>query len=67
MAESDPGLLVPRAAIKFEGDSATVLRVEGEKVRRPVAVTILSSDPYNYAVACNGALKEGDRILSRYY
>lgn len=67
MAESDPGLLVPRAAIKFEGDLATVLRVEGEKVRRPVAVTILSSDPYNYAVACNGALKEGDRILSRYY
>jgi HlyD family secretion protein len=67
IAESEPGLLVPRSAVKFEGHLATVLRVEGEKVRGPVAVTIVSSDPYNYAVADNGALKKGDRIVSRRY
>ncbi|HYK88117.1 MAG TPA: HlyD family efflux transporter periplasmic adaptor subunit [Acidobacteriota bacterium] len=67
LAESDPGLLVPRSAVKFEGESAVVSRIEGEKGRRAVAVTILSSDPYHYTVADNGALKRGDRILSRWY
>ena len=67
LAESESGLLVPRSAVKFEGDSATVLRIEGEKVRRPVAVTILATDPYQYSVAGNGALRKGDRVLSHWY
>jgi multidrug efflux pump subunit AcrA (membrane-fusion protein) len=67
MAESEPGLLVPRSAVKFESDAAMVLRIEGEKVRRPVAVTILATDAFDYSVAANGALRKGDRILSRWY
>jgi hypothetical protein len=42
------------------------MRLEGEKDRRAVAVTVLSADPVYYAVADDGALKEGDRILSRW-
>jgi multidrug efflux pump subunit AcrA (membrane-fusion protein) len=66
VAETGPQLLVPRAAIQFDSDSAKVLRLEGENLRRPVAVTIIAADPIYYAVAGNGALKEGDRILSRW-
>jgi HlyD family secretion protein len=58
-------LLVPRAALLFQPDSLTVTRIENEKERRPVAVTILASDSVHYAVAANGALREGDRILLR--
>ncbi|MGH9826998.1 MAG: efflux RND transporter periplasmic adaptor subunit, partial [Blastocatellia bacterium] len=58
-------LLVPRSAVRFgEGGSAEVIRVEGESNRaRVVAVTIKGSDPVSYAVADNGVLKEGDRIV----
>jgi multidrug efflux pump subunit AcrA (membrane-fusion protein) len=59
-------LLVPRAAVQFDGASAQVMRLEGQKDRRAVAVTVLSADPVNYAVADDGALKEGDRILKRW-
>ncbi|MEK6322204.1 MAG: efflux RND transporter periplasmic adaptor subunit [Acidobacteriota bacterium] len=59
-------LLVPRSAVQFEGGSAQVVRVEGEKGRRSVAVTVVSADPIHYAVADDGVLKEGDRILSRW-
>jgi HlyD family secretion protein len=65
--ESKPELLVPRSAVRFEKESAAVLRLEGAKRQRPIAVTALSSDPYFIAVADNGALKEGDRILSRWH
>jgi multidrug resistance efflux pump len=64
--ESGTELLVPRSAVRFEKDSAVVLRSEGENLRRPVAVTILSCDPLSYAVAGNGALREGDRIFTRW-
>lgn len=59
-------LLVPRSAVQFEGGSAQVMRLEGDKDQRVVAVTVLSADPLNYAIADDGVLKEGDRILSRW-
>ena len=59
-------LLVPRSAVQFEGGSAQVMRIEGEADRRAVAVTVLAADPLNYAIADDGVLKEGDRILSRW-
>jgi HlyD family secretion protein len=58
-------LLVPRSAVQFEGGSANVIRIEGDKGRRSVAVIVVAADPINYAVADDGVLKEGDRILSR--
>jgi RND family efflux transporter MFP subunit len=65
VAEHSSQLLVPRAAVRFDTDSPTVTRLEGENQRRPIAVTILASDPVHYAVADNGALKEGDRVISQ--
>ncbi len=59
-------LLVPRSAIEFEGDTAAVMRLEGEKQMRPVAVTVIAADAAHSAVAEGGVLKEGDRILSRW-
>jgi len=59
-------LLVPRSAVQFEGGSAQVIRIEGEKGKRSVAVTVIAADPSNYAVADDGVLKEGDRISSRW-
>jgi len=59
-------LLVPRSSVQFEGGSAQVMRLEGDKDRRAVAVTILSADPLHYAVADDGVLREGDRILTRW-
>ena len=59
-------LLVPRSSVQFEGSSAQVMRLEGDKDRRAVAVTILSADPLHYAVADDGVLREGDRILTRW-
>ena len=56
-------LLIPRAAASFNGAEITVLRMEGENKRRPLAVTILAADPLHYAVAANGGLQEGDRIF----
>ncbi|PYT04814.1 MAG: hypothetical protein DMF60_14085 [Acidobacteria bacterium] len=44
-------LLVPRFAVQFEGGSAQVIRIEGEKGKRSVAVTVIAADPFNYAVA----------------
>ncbi len=64
--ETGPELLVPRSAVRFETGSATVLRAEEKNLRRPVAVTILAGDPFSFAVAGNGALKEGDRILTKW-
>jgi HlyD family secretion protein len=59
-------LLVPRSAVQFEEGSAQVMRLDGETNRRPVAVTVLSADPFYYAVADDGTIKQGDRILSRW-
>ncbi len=64
LSETAPQLLVPRSSVEFADGEAKVLRLEGEDTRA-VAVTILHSDPLYYAVADNGALKEGDRILKR--
>lgn len=58
-------LLVPRSAVQFEGGLAQVMRREVED-GRVVAVTVLSADPINYAIADDGVLKEGDLILSRW-
>ena len=59
-------LLVPRSAVQFEGSSAQVMRLEGERDQRPVAITVISADPINYAIADDGVLKEGNRILMRW-
>ena len=61
--EIPPQLLVPRSAISFKGGNPQVVRLEEENKRRSIAVTILGGDAFNYAVAANGALKEGDRIV----
>jgi multidrug resistance efflux pump len=65
VSESASQLLIPRTTVRFEGESPTVTRLEGAEVQRQVAVTILSADVLHYLVASNGALKEGDRIISR--
>jgi HlyD family secretion protein len=65
ISETQPNLLVPRSTVKFEGESAKVMRIESADARRDVAVTILAADALNYLVAGNGALKEGDRILAK--
>jgi multidrug resistance efflux pump len=64
IAEQPGQLLVPRSAVQFEGASAQVTRLEGDKAKRAVAVTVVSSDPVYYALADNGAIKEGDLVLS---
>jgi len=66
--ETESQLLVPRSAIKFEGETANVIRLEpgdAKNSQRSIAVTILAADALHYVVASNGALKEGDRILKR--
>lgn len=59
-----PQLLVPRSAVSFDTGSATVSRLEGEKSFRGVSVNILAANALYYAVADNGALKEGDRVVA---
>lgn len=63
IGSSGQQLLVPRAAATFTPEAVTVTRLEGEKDRRALAVTILAADAVHYAVATNGPLQEGDRIL----
>jgi HlyD family secretion protein len=65
VSETEPQLLVPRPAVRFEGESVKVMRVEGPDGQRPVAVTILAADGSHYLVASNGVLKEGDRIFAK--
>jgi len=65
ISESDSRLLVPRSAAGFENDLVSVIRLEGEQ-RRVIAITIILSDPFHYAIADNGALREGDRIFTRW-
>jgi hypothetical protein len=45
---------------------AIVLRLEQGGGRRPIAVTIVATDPLYFGVADNGALKEGDTIVTRW-
>ena len=66
VGEQPSQLLVPRSAVHFEGGAAQVMRLEGEKDKRAIAVTVLSADPMFYAVAEDGLIKEGDRILNRW-
>jgi HlyD family secretion protein len=58
-------LILPRSAIRFEAETPLVERLESGDTRREVAVNILASDALHYAIADNGALKEGDRIFLR--
>ncbi|MEW6736085.1 MAG: efflux RND transporter periplasmic adaptor subunit [Acidobacteriota bacterium] len=64
VADHGRQLLVPRQTVYFEGDKAHVLKAEGEG-SRALPVTITATDPWHYAVADNGTIKEGDRIVSR--
>ncbi|MFY9557760.1 MAG: efflux RND transporter periplasmic adaptor subunit [Blastocatellia bacterium] len=66
LAEQPSQLLVPRSAVQFEGGSAQVMRVEAKNTQRAVAVVVVSADPVYYAVADDGVLKEGDRIVNRW-
>jgi HlyD family secretion protein len=66
IADYGTQLLVPRSAVKFENGSAKVIRLEEENNLRPVAVTVLYTDPIHFAIADNGALKERDKILLRW-
>ena len=63
VGNSGAQLLVPRSAVKFGSEGATVSRVESAEQKRDVAVTILAADGVQYAVAANGALKENDKLL----
>ena len=66
--ETEAQLLIPRSAVRFEGEAANVVRLETndkQNTQRQIAVTILGADALHYVVASNGALKEGDRILNR--
>jgi HlyD family secretion protein len=65
VSETEAHLLVPRAAVRFEGETGIVTRVEGPEAQRPVAVTILAADVLHYLVASNGVLKEGDRLIAK--
>lgn len=65
IGETPSQLLVPRSAVKFDKQAAIVVRPEANETKRQIAVTILAADANSYAVAANGALKEGDRILTR--
>jgi HlyD family secretion protein len=65
ISETQPNLLVPRSAVKVDGETAKVRRVENADAQREVAVTIIAGDGLNYLVADNGALKEGDRVLAK--
>ena len=64
-SETPPQLLIPRSTVRFDGGTGTVARAEANNLQRQIAVTILAADANHYAVADNGALKEGDKILSR--
>jgi multidrug resistance efflux pump len=66
VSETDSQLVIPRSAVRFEGETAKVLRQEGADSRREIAITILAADAQNYVAADNGALKAGDRIAQRY-
>jgi len=66
IGEQTAQLLVPRSAVQFDAGSAQVMRLEGVQDRRAVAVTVLSADHFYYAIAADGVLKEGDRVLSRW-
>lgn len=61
----DDQLLVPRSAVKLDGDSARVLKADGGS-RREIVVTILSLDATSYAIADNETLKAGDTIVSKW-
>jgi len=65
IGETQPNLLVPRATVRFDGETSKVMRIESADARREVAVTVLAADGLNYLVADNGALKEGDHILAK--
>jgi len=65
LSESSPQLLVPRSAIRFEGEEANVARIEGERdERHDTVVKIISADAFNYLIADEGKLKAGDKILA---
>lgn len=65
ISESQPQLIVPRSAVKFDGGTARVWRLEGQDQQREVAITVLGADATSYLAADNGALKSGDRIRAR--
>ncbi|NOT63419.1 MAG: HlyD family efflux transporter periplasmic adaptor subunit [Acidobacteria bacterium] len=63
VGNSGSQLLVPRAALHFGSETPMVTRLESANQQRPVAVTITAADAKHYAVAANGALKAGDKVV----
>ncbi len=65
VSETEPQILIPRSAVKFDGEVAKVVRGEANDAQREIVITILAGDAINYQVADNGALQEGDRVFLR--
>jgi multidrug efflux pump subunit AcrA (membrane-fusion protein) len=66
VSASAPQLLIPRSAVKFDGETAKVTRIEANEIRREAAITILAADALSYLVAEDGLLKAGDLIISNW-
>jgi HlyD family secretion protein len=65
VSESPPHLLVPRSAVRFEGETPKVTRVNAnQETGQEVVVNIISADALNYLIADDRELKEGDKILT---
>lgn len=61
-AENTPQILVPRFAVEFHNKQAQVLKQVGEELQ-PIAINILASDFRFYAIADDGKLKQGDKLV----
>jgi multidrug efflux pump subunit AcrA (membrane-fusion protein) len=66
VSETPSQLVIPRSAVAYDHAEAKAIRMESENARRAVTVTILGADGLHFLVANNGALKEGDRVLSKF-
>ena len=62
LAENTPQILVPRSAVEFQNKQAQVFKQVGEELQ-PIAINILASDFRFYAIADNGKLKQGDKLV----
>ncbi len=62
LAENTPQILVPRFAVEFHNKQAQVLKQVGEELQ-PIAINILASDFRFYAIADDGKLKQGDKLV----
>lgn len=62
LVENTPKILVPRFAVEFHNKQAQVFKQVGEELQ-PIAINILASDFRFYAIADDGKLKQGDKLV----